>query len=82
MKTSTKYIVFGFVLMVLAAAAFTSAIYYSWIAVTPGCDTGCNAMYNRTSTILAYGSYVVGGLSLLAFIAALLKRRTRPGMTQ
>jgi hypothetical protein len=74
MKWSTKYIITGSCLLVLAGLGITSAIYYSWIAVTPGCDASCNEMHNRVSTVMVYGSSTLAVIAVLLVITPLLKR--------
>ena len=74
MKRSTKVAIVALALALLAGLAFTSAIYYAWVAVTPGCDIACNSMYNRVSTILAYASYVIAALAAVAAIVAFVDR--------
>lgn len=76
MKWSTKYIITGSCLLVLAGLGITSAIYYSWIAVTPGCDAICNEMYSRVSTTLAYSSYAAAAIAIVLIVAAVLKRQS------
>jgi hypothetical protein len=62
-------LLFGF-----CAFSFTSAIYYGWLSVTPGCDASCESRYSMWSTALGYSSYALFLAGFVSAVLALLKK--------
>jgi len=78
--SSGRTLLLGAVLLMLGALAFTSAIYYGWLSVTPGCEADCVSKFSNLSSVLGYSSYafLLGGIS--AIVASIVKKkRQKPG---
>ncbi|WP_147455613.1 hypothetical protein [Solilutibacter pythonis] len=73
-----RTLLLGVVLLMLGALAFTSAIYYGWLSVTPGCEGGCISKFSKLSSVLGYSSYALllaGIAAIVAFIVKKIKAR-------
>lgn len=73
-----RTLLLGVVLLMFGALAFTSAIYYGWLSVTPGCEGDCVSKFSNLSSVLGYSSYalLLGGIAeIVASIVKKIKAR-------
>ncbi|AGI06894.1 Hypothetical Protein XCAW_01083 [Xanthomonas citri subsp. citri Aw12879] len=67
----------GLTSLFFSALSFTVAVYYAWIAITPGCNSLCNEHYNSKSTLFFWSSFSLLLIAVTTLALHTLKVRRR-----